>query len=690
MNARRQHRAISLLPPTLRNQIAAGEVVERPASVLKELVENSLDAGATDIAVTLEDGGQSLLAVRDNGPGLPAGELELAVTRHATSKLASFAELLNVASYGFRGEALPSVASVSDLLLESAFSGNEGAATDAEQAAFIRVRHGETVASGPSSLHAGTLVTVRELFANVPARLKFLKSPATELKRCQETLIRLALARPDVTFSLSVSDGSGKSRELLRLGAGLSLLERVGRIWPEQVAQGLIPVDGERHGIRVRGLVSLPRLAQARGDRLLLYVNKRPVNDRLLLRALREAYKGRLTSREYPQAVLFLEISPPEVDVNVHPAKSEVRFRDERAVFSAVLKSVENALAAHDPVFAGPGAEALEEYPFAGGEALFPPLHQGRLYPAGGGLSAGVSDPDSAAASLPAGGQNGRPDSWPDVLPDTLPDTRPDARPDGFWGSLDRPRLVDPPARSGTEPLDEDATEFSENPYAGPAFTMRETADPYRADAPSATAPPVFADSVHASPDDGGYPVRVGSLLCLGQMADTYLILLHGDKLLLLDQHAAHERVLLHGLERQTGAAQSQLLALPDELALHPAELARLQDMFPRLTRIGYSLESRERGVSVLGVPPLLGRAQGLALLRDILADRTDGMDDLLHLMACRSAIKAGQRLTGDEAAGLLGRWLATPDRSFCPHGRPTVLSFAPTDLEKMFKRKIG
>ena len=668
MNTRRQHRAISLLPPTLRNQIAAGEVVERPASVLKELVENSLDAGATDIAVTLEDGGQSLLAVRDNGHGLPAGELELAVTRHATSKLASFAELLNVASYGFRGEALPSVASVSDLLLESAFAGNGAAAPDAERAAFIRVRHGETVASGPSSLHVGTLVTVRELFANVPARLKFLKSPATELKRCQETLIRLALARPDVTFSLSVSDGSGKSRELLRLGAGLSLLERVGRIWPEQVAQGLISVDGERHGIRAHGLVSLPRLAQARGDRLLLYVNKRPVNDRLLLRALREAYKGRLTSREYPQVVLFLEISPQEVDVNVHPAKSEVRFRDERAVFSAVLKSVEGALAAHDPVFAGPGAEVSEDIPFAGGEALFPPLHQGRLYPAGAEFPAGVPDPDAAAAPLSAGGRSGRPD--------------------GFWGSLDRPRLVDAPARSGAGFSDEDEpADFSDGGLVGPGDAVSEAAAAYRAEAWSGAARP---DPAGTAPEGDGYPVRVEGLLCLGQLADTYLILLHGDTLLLLDQHAAHERVLLHGLERQTGAAQSQLLALPDELALHPAELARLQDMFPRLTRIGYSLESRERGVSVLGVPPLLGRAQGLSLLRDILADRTDGMDDLLHLMACRSAIKAGQRLTGDEAAGLLSRWLATPDRSFCPHGRPTVLSFAPADLEKMFKRKIG
>ena len=677
MNAFRKYRPIGLLPSALRNQIAAGEVVERPASVLKELVENSLDAGATDISVTLEDGGQTLLAVRDNGHGLPAAELELAVTRHATSKLASFAELLTVASYGFRGEALPSIASVADLLLESVFTGDrtEGAVPDAEsEAAFIRVRHGEIIASGPSSLPAGTLVTVRELFANVPARLKFLKSPATEIKRCQETLIRLALARPDVSFSLSVGDGSGKGRELLRLGAGLSLLERVTRIWPEQVAQGLIPFDGERHGIRAHGLASLPRFAQARGDRLFLYVNGRPVNDRLLLRALREAYKGRLTSREYPQVALFLEISPHEVDVNVHPAKSEVRFRDERAVFSAVMKSLESALTGHDPLFAQGGTDGQDE---SGTGAIFPPLHQGWLPSSGAALSADAPPAEPDTGLLPGGVSAGG----------HVP--RPDMRPDGFWGSLDRPRLVDPPARSGTEPLDEDATEFSENPYAGPAFTMRETADPYRADAPSATAPPVFADSVHASPDDGGYPVRVGSLLCLGQMADTYLILLRGDTLLLLDQHAAHERVLLHGLEQQTGAAQCQLLALPADLPLHPAEAARLQEMFPRLTRLGYSLEAGARGVSVRGVPPLLGRAQGISLLRDILADRTDGMDDLLHLMACRSAIKAGQRLTGDEAAGLLSRWLATPERSFCPHGRPTVLSFGPADLEKMFKRRV-
>lgn len=655
MNTRKRYRPISLLPEVLRNQIAAGEVVERPASVLKELVENSLDAGATDIAVTLEDGGQSLLAVRDNGHGLPAAELELAVTRHATSKLLNFAELLTMASYGFRGEALPSIASVSDLLLESAFaaSGDSPPEKTAE-AAFIRVRHGAVITSGPSSLHAGTLVTVRELFANVPARLKFLKNPATELKRCQESLIRLALACPDVAFSLSTGNGSGRTHEVLRLGAGLSLRERIAILWPERIAQGLIPFSGERHGMRLHGLTSLPRFAQARGDRLLLYVNRRPVNDRLLLKALREAYKGRLTSREYPQSVLFLELPPQEVDMNVHPAKSEVRFRDERAVFSAVFSILDHALTEHDPLLSQ-------------GSAAFSGASLPDAWEEGPG-------PGAASGDVPAGESSfaGR-------------QSRTEARPMGFWGALDEPRLLDISSRGGVDSAEEDgAVPFGGDGADAALFAVREDPAAYGGDAPGAAPLSCGAEA----PD--GYPVRVDSLLCLGQLADTYLILLRQDTLLLLDQHAAHERVLLHSIKGRDGAAQCQLLTIPEELPLHPAETARLQQIFAQLLRLGYSLASGARSVSVTGVPSLLGRTQGIALLRDILAERVDGMDDMLHLMACKGAVKAGQRLTGDEAAGLLSRWLTTPERLFCPHGRPTVISFGPEDLKKMFKRKIA
>lgn len=729
MNDTTATRPIRLLPPALCNQIAAGEVVERPASVLKELLENSLDAGADDIVVTLEDGGQTLLAVRDNGHGIPAADLELAVTRHATSKVAEFSDLLRVASYGFRGEALPSIASVADLKLESAYCPD---ASSSEDGAYIHVRHGKVVDTGPSPLQRGTLVSVRDLFANVPARLKFLKTPATELKRCQEILMRLALARQDVSFSLRV--GSGVERELMRLPAELPLRERLMQIWPPQVTEALIPFSGERHGMRIHGLASLPQAAQARGDRILLYVNGRPVNDRILLKASREAYKGKLTSREYPQIVLFLEIDPEEIDVNVHPAKTEIRFRDERSVFGAVLKTMEAAICDHSPGFVQESGDSGN--PFA--NASRPPFEN-----ASSGDLQHMDLPPLYAGNSPMG-QNGR-----------------ERRPDGFWGSLDAPRLVDrqqqtekletlfQDAPEGSEeaaataevpssvlqahlsenfpegfgdqklPNVSGASEFQPRETSGAEETIfassshyaanrplgvRESGGPYRlpwenagaaaSSVPEACSPaqtyPSRDNPRSSSQPEGGYPVQVGPLSCLGQLADTYLILMENDSLLLLDQHAAHERVLLQNIEQQTGSAQSQLLTVPTELSLHPSESERLMELQPKLASLGYDLSLDAGSVSVRGVPPLLGRARGIEMLRDILADRTDGIDDLLHLMACRSAIKAGQRLTADEAAGLLRRWLDTPDRGFCPHGRPIVLKFGKTELEKMFKRKVG
>lgn len=679
---------IRLLPPALRHQIAAGEVVERPASVLKELVENSLDAGATEITITLEDGGQRLLAVRDNGHGIPASDLELAVTRHATSKVASFADLLSVATYGFRGEALPSIASVSDVLVGSAFSPSGGSPEDGPvEAAFIRVRHGEIIDRGPSALPQGTLIEVRDLFANVPARLKFLKTPATELKRCQERLGRLALARPGVSFTLLAGNEAGGAREALRLFAGETLVERLGRIWPAIDTTALLPFSGEHKGIHAHGLASEPRLTQTRGDRLLVYVNGRPVGNRLLTQAVRQAYKGVLTSREHPVAVLFVDIDPGEVDVNVHPAKTEVRFRDEQAVFAAVLHAMRRI---------------ITDGSLSSGARSAPGMHE---------------EPATIAA------QSG--------------DMAEGARPRGFWGNLDAPRLVDLPLRPVSEPSEEEPPE--ENPLlpgatpgamlgaapgalypewgddramrAGGSFLSDRIFDGYRPLSPplsddhgmsASGLPPVFGPNRQESPADaarasagtgargGGYPVAAGPLICLGQVAATYLVLVSDDTLLLLDQHAAHERVLLHEIEQQTGHGESQLLALPVEIPLYPAESERLQERFGELTRLGFDLSADGERVSVSGVPPLLGRTQAIELLKDILAERTSGIDDLLHLMACRSAIKAGQVLTADEAAGLLCKWLATPGRDFCPHGRPVVLRFDPPALEKMFKRKIG
>ena len=639
---------IRLLPPELRNQIAAGEVVERPSSVLKELVENSLDAGATEIAVTLENGGITLLEVLDNGTGIAPEELELAVTRHATSKVSSFDDLLRVASHGFRGEALPSVASVSSLTVASRSDRDA-----AEDAAFIRVCAGHVQETGPVALHQGTKVTMRDLFANVPARLKFLKTPATEGKRCEETFLRLALARPDVGFVL-VSGG----REKLRFFAGEDLRRRLAVTWPPAVVENLLPVDRTHEGIRVRGLTGHPQSAQARGDRILTYVNGRLVTNRQLVQAVREAYRGRLVSGEYPQALLFLDLPPEQVDVNVHPAKTEVRFLNEREIFSAVLRALRIALNIALPLYDGEndtGAALASDNPFGqhvapDQDALFPPLH------------------GTLAASVGAGQDRAR----------------------SIWGTLDSPRLVPapqggaepretllqftpspPPVRSaGSSPFDTDV--FEEHlPRYGSAGTNREFSVP----CPEAVCAP---------------PVRVQDMEYLGQIAKTYLLLRRGSSLMILDQHAVHERIRLHTIETDGTRGESQLLALPLDLPLHPSEAEELATVWEELGTLGFMLETDGPGLlRVTGLPPHMGRAEAAGFISDALAGKRGGFDSLWHMMACRTAIKAGHELTPDEVAGLLQQWIATPDNGYCPHGRPVAITLRETDLEKLFKRRI-
>ncbi|MDR2124386.1 MAG: DNA mismatch repair endonuclease MutL [Desulfovibrio sp.] len=713
------HRSIRLLPEVLRNQIAAGEVIDRPAGVLKELVENSLDSGATEIIVSLQEGGIGLVAVRDNGNGIPADELEAAVTRHATSKVAGFHDLLHVASYGFRGEALASIGSVSDMLLESACRRrNSGPATIDKDAsghgstpapgddaaapaggACIRVRHGIVSNPAPSAVTEGTNVEVRDLFANVPARLKFLKNPATELKRCRELLLRPALAHLDITFSLYLSGTGRRGQELLRIPAGLSLQDRLMLIWPPQIVENLRPFAGEHNGIRAHGLMSPPRNSQVRGDRILLYVNGRPVANRTVFQAVREAYKGRLTTREYPQVILFLEPDHGDVDVNVHPAKTEVRFREERDVFSAVVnilgssdvlggdafhagrETPDGIRAGQEPKAYDPENLTVARYlremhvPESGGPALSDTYGPGamRVAAGNGGMEPyGVREYTPESFSPDAGKRLFPPlyaDSAaygiaePAIPQDTetggarAENTPRAARPPGFWGNLDSPRLI--AARSAENRPDQEE----------PVFETRGSACGRR---------------------DKGYPVAVGDLVCLGQLADTYLILVRGGTLLLVDQHAAHERVLMESFEREALSGTSRLLMLPEKIFLHPAEEERLRSCFGMLTRFGYDLELEEAAMYVRGTPPMLEQSDAAELLRAVLTGRADGPENLLQLMSCRSAIKAGQALTGDEAAELLKSWLETSGCEFCPHGRPAVLEFTPDRLEKMFKRKIG
>ncbi|MBG0790713.1 MAG: DNA mismatch repair endonuclease MutL [Desulfovibrionaceae bacterium] len=594
---------IRILPPGLKNQIAAGEVVERPASVIKELVENSLDAGATRVDVTVEKGGRSLMVVQDNGSGIPPEQLALAVTRHATSKIRDFADLTAIGSFGFRGEALPSIASVSRFLMTSRAEGFE--------AAFIEVRAGEVTEEGPAALASGTRVEVRDLFQCIPARLKFLKTEATENRRCQDALMRIALAHSSVGFSLTLG-----GREAFRLPPGQALAARLAAFWPPAVCEGLRPFDFERNGHRAHGVAGSPATAQGRGDRILLYVNGRPVQDKLMLSAVRQAYKGMLLSREYPQMVLFLELPREEVDVNVHPAKMEVRFTDESAVFSTIRGGVMQAL-----------------------------------------------------GDLSVGEDRGGTHSWPSsraVASTACPSPA--------------------PVRRGHLPVSEDG---------GPKFSTyrafsSEYVPPKDLDLPVTPSAPMARESMAPVPDvSEGARLGSSGLTYLGQVADTYLVVRDGDSLMLVDQHAAHERVLLEAMRKARTRGDSQPLALPLEISLHQSEVEVLLAINDDLRAMGFviAMDGPHRAL-VRGIPPTLDAASAREYLTDALSEKARGLEDLWIMMSCKTAIKANQPLAVDEALALLETWLAAPDREYCPHGRPVVLRWSPHDLEKLFKRK--
>ena len=716
---------IHLLPPELCNQIAAGEVVERPASVVKELVENSLDAGATLVEVTLENGGQSLIRVRDNGRGIPAEDLELAVTRHATSKIASMGDLWNIRSFGFRGEALPSIASVSRFRLESRFAG-------AEEAAFISLEHGRVLDRGPSGLHRGTMVEVRDLFSAVPARLKFLKTPATELKRAQEWLTRLALVHTETGFVFLAGN-----REALRFPAGQTLVRRLAGVWPPAVTETLLPFDFEMNSLRAHGLTSPAGQTQPRADRLLFYVNGRPVGDKLLLRAVREAYKGRLLSREYPQTILFVELPAQEVDVNVHPAKNEVRFRDERSVFVLVMKAIEAAVTRHLPTGAPTRLETHDNpdtAPYtprphgfwgeADREHIVPAENRFRRTGQDTLLTVGRTENEEQVNQTDAGtGNHSSSGSAGDEAPraaqptPACPTVYPTADTILSDTDLPWPPMHETPAGwnriDGTDRNTADGTPVPHH-ADGPGTPMAATRTQHRPLASTSdekTGGLPSEDSLSGTPETGiplpeeqadveylaEGAVRVGSYIYLGQVADTYLLLRkvtnsrEAGGLLILDQHAAHERVLFSRIRSGALSGNAQPLLLPLEFALHASEQEQLEVLHQTLVAMGFDYSIRPVGqgavLEVHAIPPLLDTHSAGEFLREAISGQRDDLHLLWATMACKAAIKAGDRLSSAEAVNLIAQWLATPDRHFCPHGRPTVLEWNTVDLDKLFKR---
>lgn len=673
-----ERKKINVLPAGLRNQIAAGEVVERPSSVVKELVENAVDAGSTRIDVNIERGGQGLISVRDDGFGIPKDELRLAVTRHATSKISNVNDLSAITSFGFRGEALPSIASVSRFRISSNSSGEA-------EAWSLHVEGSEIIDESPAVLAHGTAVEVRDLFYNIPARLKFLKTESTEARRCNQILFRISLANPHIGFSF-VSNG----KEQFNLPHGQSLADRLGTFWSSKQCESLLDVGFEAGGIKVKGLAGIPSVTQSRSDRILMYVNGRPVQDKLMISAVRSAYKGRLISREYPLAVIFLDVSPELVDVNVHPAKMEVRFRDEKQVFSAIRGSISQALSRYemgildspetgegdeDIQIIGNSSDSQKKVKQEQQDLPLQPREKFSTYKE-------FRDTDFSAE--------------PVYENDTVNDFQPNH--DKFAENYDSEVK-----NSGVD--QEKSRTLDANSGIESQYSLRQDSLPYNISSRESAGGNSHQQNTFSENSDSDRIESVQSGLTesvtgalripgtgmdyLGQVANTYLVLRMANGALgLLDQHAAHERIIYANMHRQRTTGDYRPLAVPFEIALHPSEAERLQDIWEELLSAGFRLETSVNSVSIKGIPPTLEPGAAKEYLRAAVGGEARTLDDLWVMLSCKSAIKAGQPLANDEAMALLETWVKCPEKEYCPHGRPVFVSFSVLDMEKLFKRK--
>ncbi len=604
---------IRKLEPHLINQIAAGEVIERPASAIKELVENALDAGATIITVQLREGGRSLIAVTDNGTGMNREDLELAVERHATSKL-PVGDLFNIHTLGFRGEALPSIGSVSRLHMTSRVQ-------HAEEAWCLKVEGGEKKPLTPASHPQGTHIEVKDLFFATPARLKFLKSPSTELSHAIELLNRLAMSHPHVNVKL-LSD----QRTVFDYKVCKSLQERLSQVMGSDFAQNALPLEMSRGDITLKGFISLPTLNRANASHQYLFVNGRPVKDKILHGAVRAAYQDFLASNRYPLLALFLEVPREEVDVNVHPAKTEVRFRDSGLIRGTIVSALKQTLV-------------------------------------------GASHKTSTTVSSQA---------FQALRPEPV-------RQPSLTGYVHKTRFSGLP-----QPLRGLAMTTEENIIATPTKSEGKQSSTFLEESPSTSLlPPDPIETTLDTPPLG---------LAKAQVHGTYIISQTEEGLVIVDQHAAHERLVYEQLKADMGHVKRQPLLIPEVVELDEPSLHRLKEIASELLALGLVIESfGEKALLVQETPALLGEIN----LQDLLQDIADEVQDLgspltlkerlaeiLSTRACHTSVRAGRKLSLEEMNALLRQMEQTAHSGQCNHGRPTYVELKKADMEKLFGRR--
>ncbi|MCL6283665.1 DNA mismatch repair endonuclease MutL [Ruegeria sp. 2012CJ41-6] len=595
------------------NRIAAGEVVERPASAVKELVENAIDAGAHRIAIDIADGGKTLIRVTDDGCGIAPGDLALALLRHATSKIDG-SDLLNIHTFGFRGEALPSLGAVGRLSLTSRAAGHE--------AAEIAVTGGRTDPVKPAALRSGTVAELRDLFFATPARLKFMRSDRAEMQAISDTVKRLAMAEPGVGFTLRDVSGGGEGRITFRADSENgdlfdALHARLARILGREFAENALKIDATRDGIRLFGYAALPTYSRGAAVAQYLFVNGRPVRDKMLTGALRAAYFDFLSRDRHPAAALFIDCDPTLVDVNVHPAKSEVRFRD-------------------------------------------PGIARGLIVSA---LRAGLAEAGHRASTTVAGA--------------TLGAMRPEAAGPARVYQMDRPSL---------------SARRAAHEAQAPGF-----ADLSSAFSGQIAEPAPIASPVPEQDEPVAEHLPLGA--ARGQVHENYIIAQTEDGIVIVDQHAAHERLVYEKLKHQmaeTGIV-AQALLIPEIVELSAGDRARLLEVADQLAAMGLTIEAfGGSAVAVRETPAILGEVNAGAMLRDILDELADQgesqmvqakIESILSRVACHGSIRSGRRMRGEEMNALLREMEATPHSGQCNHGRPTYVELKLADIERLFGR---